>query len=41
MRLDYFIVARAAGIENIETVHRYNELKRATEGVEVPLPRAA
>lgn len=41
MRLDYFFVAAAARLKNIETIHRYNELKRATEGVEVPLPCAA
>ena len=41
MRLDYFFVAAAARLVNKETIHRYNELKRATEGVEVPLPCAA
>lgn len=40
MRLDYFFVAAAARLDNKETIHRYNELKRATEGVEVPLPCA-
>jgi len=41
MRLDYFFVAAAARFQNNETIHRYNELKRATEGVEVPLGHAA
>ncbi len=41
MRLDYFFVAAAVHFQNRENVHRYNELKRATEGVEVPLPCVA
>ena len=41
MRLDYYFVARAAGFANKDVVHRYNELKHATEGMEVPLPCAA
>ena len=41
MRLDYFFVAAAAQSQDRELVHVYNELKRATKGIEVPLPCAA
>ena len=41
MRLDYFFVAAAAQSQDCELVHVYNELKRATKGIEVPLPCAA
>lgn len=42
MRLDYFVVAAAAAqSQDRELVHVYNELKRTTKGIEVPLPCAA
>ena len=41
MRLDYFFVARAARLEDSNAIHQYNELKRATAGMEVALPCAA
>jgi hypothetical protein len=41
LRLDYYFVARAARMENIDVFHQYNELKHATQGMEVPLPCAA
>ena len=40
MRLDYFFVVAAAQSQDRELVHVYNELKRATDGIEVALPCA-
>lgn len=40
MRLDYFFVATAARLDDKEVVHRYNELKQASAGVEVSLSHA-
>ena len=41
MRLDYFFVARAARLDDKDAIHNYNELKHASEGMEVRLPCAA